>query len=615
MKSTEIRERFLKFFEERGHAILPSSSLIPENDSSVLFNTAGMQPLVPYLLGQRHPLGARLANFQKCVRTVDLDEISDNTHATFFEMMGNWSLGDYFKNEAINWSYELLTDKNVGFGLDPRRLYVTCFEGDENAERDNESAKIWQEIFEKNGITGNRIFFLPAKNNWWAAGEDGPCGPDTEMFYDLTGKYTNGLTHEEYLAADEKQEVVEIWNDVFMEFLKEKGKVVGKLANKNVDTGSGFERVAMVLQNKNNIYDTDIFEKIIGTIRFSAKQQNTRAERIVADHIRTSVMLIADGVKTSNTDQGYILRRLLRRAILQSDALEMSAGSLVKVAQSVIETYSDIYIKVSDLQKEIIAEIEKEETKFRKVLENGLRKFNKTISRVASGYEGYEINNLDNLNKKILPGFVAFDLYQSDGFPIELILEIADEKGIEVQMDGENGFTNLFKKHQELSRAGADQKFKGGMGDASEQSIKYHTATHLLHQALHEVLGDHVSQKGSNITPERLRFDFTHPEKMTDEQKQRVENIVNQKIAEALPVNVVTLPKTEAEKTGARHFFGEKYPDEVTVYYIGDSIENAFSKEFCGGPHVKNTSELGLFKIKKEEAVSAGVRRIKATLE
>lgn len=593
MKSTEIRQRFLKFFEDQGHAILPSSSLIPENDSSVLFNTAGMQPLVPYLLGQKHPLGTRLANFQKCVRTVDLESIGDNTHATFFEMMGNWSLGDYFKNEAINWSYELLTDKEKGFGLDPRRLYVTCFEGNENAECDNESAKIWQEIFYKNGITGNRIFFLSAKNNWWAAGEDGPCGPDTEMFYDLTGNLTNGLTHEEYLVADEKQEVVEIWNNVFMEFLKEKGKVVGKLANKNVDTGSGFERVAMVLQNKNNIYDTDIFEKIIGTIRFYSKQQNVRAERIVADHVRTAVMLIADGVKTSNTDQGYILRRLLRRAILQSDALEMSAGSLIKVAESVIETYTNIYVKVSVLHKEIISEIEKEENKFRKTLQDGLKHFNKLL--------GSNINGSD-----------AFLLFSSYGFPIELTLELAKEKNISVDVEN---FNEEFKKHQELSRAGADQKFKGGMGDSSEQSIKYHTATHLLHQALREVLGDHVSQKGSNITPERLRFDFTNTEKMTNEQKQRVENIVNQKISEALPVNVVTLPKAEAEKTGARHFFGEKYPDEVTVYYIGDTIKTAFSKEFCGGPHVKNTSELGLFKIKKEEAVSAGVRRIKAILE
>lgn len=593
MKSFEIRQKFLTFFEGRGHAILPSASLIPENDSSVLFNTAGMQPLVPYLLGQKHPLGNRLANFQKCVRTVDLDEIGDNTHATFFEMMGNWSLGDYFKTEAINWSYELLTDKEKGFGLDPNRLYVTCFEGDENAERDEESAKVWQEIFDKNKITGNRIFFLPAKNNWWSAGEDGPCGPDTEMFYDVTGKYTDGLTHEEYVRADETQELVEIWNDVFMEFLKEKGKVVGKLQNKNVDTGSGFERVTMILQGKDNIYDTDIFEKIIGTVRFHSKLQNIRAERIVADHIRTAVMLISDGVKTSNTDQGYILRRLIRRAILQADALEMNPGSLVQVAQSVIETYLNIYIKVSDNKNEILAEIQTEENKFRKTLQDGLKHFNKLAT--------------SNIN-----GSDAFLLFSSYGFPIELTLELAKEKGISVDVDS---FNEEFKKHQELSRQGADQKFKGGMGDNSEQSIKYHTATHLLHQALHQVLGDHVSQKGSNITPERLRFDFTHSEKMTDEQKQQVEDIVNQKISEGLPVNIVTLPKTEAEKTGARHFFGEKYPDEVSVYYIGDSLETAFSKEFCGGPHVKNLGELGKFKIAKEEAVSAGVRRIKAVLE
>lgn len=593
MKSTEIRKKFLSFFEERGHAIIPSASLIPENDSSVLFNTAGMQPLAPYLLGQKHPLGTRLANFQKCVRTGDLDDIGDNTHATFFEMMGNWSLGDYFKTEAINWSYELLTDKEKGFGLDPNRLYVTCFEGDENAPRDEESAKTWQEIFDKNGISGNRIFFLPAKNNWWSPGDNGPCGPDTEMFYDLTGKYTSGLTHEEYLAADERQEVVEIWNDVFMEYEKENEKVIRKLSQKNVDTGSGFERVTMILQGKNNIFDTDIFEKIIGTICHFSKRQNTRAKRIVADHLRTSVMLISDGVKASNTDQGYILRRLLRRAILQSDALEMEKGSLVKVAESVIETYSDTYSKVSELRKEILSEIENEENKFRKTLQDGLKYFNKLA--------------ISNIN-----GTDSFLLFSSYGFPIELTLELAKEKGISVDVDG---FNEEFKKHQELSRQGAEQKFKGGLGDTSEMSIKYHTATHLLHQALHEVLGDHISQKGSNITPERLRFDFTHSEKMTDEQKQRTEEIVNQKITEALPVNVVILPKTEAEKTGARHFFGEKYPNEVTVYYIGDSLETAFSKEFCGGPHVKNTSELSKFRIIKEEAVSAGVRRIKAILE
>ena len=592
MKSSEIRKKFLTFFEERGHAIIPSASLIPENDSSVLFNTAGMQPLVPYLLGQKHPLGTRLANFQKCVRTVDLEDIGDNTHATFFEMMGNWSLGDYFKKDAINWSFELLTDKKIGFGLDPNSLYVTCFEGDENADRDEESARIWQEIFDKNNVVGNRVLFLPAKNNWWAAGEDGPCGPDTEMFYDLTGKLNSGLSHEEFLKADQNQEIVEIWNDVFMEFLKEKGRVVGKLENKNVDTGSGFERVAMVLQNKNNIYDIDIFEKIISTIRFQSKLQNIKAERIIADHIRTAVMLISDGVKTSNTDQGYILRRLIRRAILQSDALEMNAGGLIEVAKSVIETYSEVYIKVSELEKEILAEIEKEENKFRKTLQDGLKHFNKLAS--------------SNIN-----GSDAFLLFSSYGFPIELTTELAKEKNISIDVDG---FNEEFKKHQELSRQGAEQKFKGGMGDASEESIKYHTATHLLHQALHIVLGDHISQKGSNINPERLRFDFSHPEKMTDDQKKQVEEIVNQKITDALPVNVVTLPKAEAEKTGARHFFGEKYPDEVTIYYIGDSIDNAFSKEFCGGPHVKNTNELGNFKIIKEESVSAGVRRIKATL-
>ncbi len=593
MNSTEIRKRFLAFFEKRGHAIVPSASLIPENDPSVLFNTAGMQPLVPYLLGEKHPLGTRLANIQKCVRTGDLDEIGDNTHATFFEMVGNWSLGDYFKKEAINWSYELLTSKEDGFGLDPQKLYVTCFEGDENAPKDEESANIWREIFEKNNVTGNRIFFLPASKNWWSPGENGPCGPDTEMYYDVYGELTKGLTHEEFVAADDAQQVVEIWNDVFMQYLKKDGKVVSELSQKNVDTGSGFERVTMVLQGKNNIFDTDIFQKIFSKIGELSTNENLRAKRIVADHIRTATMLISDGVVPSNGDQGYVLRRIIRRAVRYADILGIKGNSLSEISKQAIETYKDIYKNVSDKSEIIIDEINKEEEKFRKTLKDGLKQFEKLSDRNISGKD-------------------AFILFSTFGFPLELTQELAKEKGIKVD---DCGYQEEFKKHQELSRVGAEQKFKGGMGDTSEISIKYHTTTHLLHQALREVLGVHVSQKGSNITPERLRFDFTHTQKMTDEEKKKVEDIVNEKINAALPVTRIELPKEEALKTGALHFFGDKYGDVVSVYYIGESIEGAYSKEFCGGPHVKNTSELGRFKIVKEEAVAQGVRRIKAVLE
>ena len=593
MNSTEIRKRFLTFFEKRGHAIVPSASLIPENDPSVLFNTAGMQPLVPYLLGEKHPLGTRLANFQKCVRTGDLDEIGDNTHATFFEMMGNWSLGDYFKRDAINWSFELLTSKEEGFGIDPQRLYVTCFEGDENAPRDEETANIWREIFEKNNVTGERIYFMPAKNNWWSPGDNGPCGPDTEMFYDVTGTLTSGMSKDEYLKADDEQRVVEIWNDVFMEYLKKDGKVISKLEKQNVDTGSGFERVTMVLQGKNNIFDTDIFEKIVSKINELSSNDNIRAKRIVADHVRTATMLVADGAIPSNSDQGYVLRRIIRRAVRYSDILGIKENSLSEIAKSAIDTYKDVYKNVAEKAETVLDEINKEEEKFRKTLKDGLKQFEKLSDRDISGKD-------------------AFILFSTYGFPLELTQELAREKGIKVD---DCGYQEEFKKHQDLSRAGAEQKFKGGMGDTSEISIKYHTATHLLHQALREVLGTHVSQKGSNITPERLRFDFTHTQKMTDEEKKKVEEIVNQKIKEALPVIRIELPKEEALKTGALHFFGDKYGDIVSVYYIGDSVETAYSKEFCGGPHVKNTNELGYFKISKEEAVAQGVRRIKAILE
>ncbi|MFM2357918.1 MAG: hypothetical protein RJA61_655 [Candidatus Parcubacteria bacterium] len=596
MQHFEVRKKFLEFFRKRGHAIIPSSSLVPENDPSVLFTTAGMQPLVPYLLGQAHPEGKRLANLQKCVRTGDIDDIGDNTHATFFEMMGNWSLGDYFKKEAIEWSFELLTSKTEGFGLDPQRLYVTCFEGDENAPRDEESSGIWKEIFEKNSVTGERIYFMPANKNWWSPGDNGPCGPDTEMFYDLTGTLTSGMTKDEYKKADDEQKVVEIWNDVFMEYEKKDGKVVGKLKNKNVDTGSGFERVCAVLQGKNNIFDTDVFRDLMAVSKILAG--NTKSQRIIADHMRTAVFMVSDGVTPGNTDQGYILRRLIRRAVFNTDSRSLSRIKVTECVDALICTYEDVYKNLKLKRDTIIDEITLEAERFAKTLEQAISEEKKQVVR----------------NGNQLTGDIAHILLTSHGLPLDIAIEIGNREKYVISKDIHSVFASQMKKHQELSRTGAEKKFKGGLGDTSEMSVKYHTATHLLHQALRDVLGKHVEQKGSNITPERLRFDFVHPQKMTDEEKKKVEEIVNQKIEAKLPVHKVVLPKEEAEKTGALHFFGEKYGDQVTVHYVGDSIENAYSKEYCGGPHVENTGTLGTFKIQKEEAVSAGVRRIKAVL-
>jgi alanyl-tRNA synthetase len=609
MQADEIRSKFLKFFEKRGHVIIPSASLVTTDTkgvtNSTLFNTAGMQPLVPYLLGEPHPKGKRLVDAQKCLRTVDIDDIGDKTHATFFEMLGNWSLGDYFKQEAINWSYEFLTSAEEGLGLDPKRLYVTVFEGDDNAPRDEEAAEIWREIFAKNNIDGERIFYLPADKNWWEAGENGPCGPDTEMYYDIGNKFGGqGLTREQFIQADadDVRDVVEIWNDVFMQYEKKDGKIIGKLPKPSVDTGAGLERVAMTLQGVDNIYETDLLHPVMRKIEDLTEVSDLKSRRIVADHLRTAVFMIADGVVPSNTDRGYILRRLLRRAVRRADILEMDANQLAEIAEVVIEKYKTIYPEV-ELRKEIIkSEISKEEAKFRETLERGMREFEKKIT--------VSINKAPILTQ--LPGDVVFDLYQSHGFPFELTKEIAKEKGIEID---EEGFKLEMERHQDLSRAGAEQKFKGGLASGGEMETKYHTTTHLLHQALREVLGGHVEQKGSNITAERLRFDFAHTAKMTDEEKKKVEKIVNEKILEALPVQQVILSRAEAEKTGALHFFADKYGDEVSVYFVGSSLEEAYSKEFCGGPHVKNTSELGHFKITKEEAVAAGIRRIKAVLQ
>lgn len=570
MNSNELRQKFLAFFEKRGHAVLPSASLIPENDPSVLFTTAGMQPLVPHLLGQKHSKGNKLVNIQKCVRTGDIDEIGDNTHATFFEMMGNWSLGDYFKEEAIQWSYELLTNKQEGFGLDPERLYVTVFEGDDNAPKDTESAEIWKKI----GIPESRIYYMPAKNNWWSPGDNGPCGPDTEMFYDIVGGL-NLTSKEEFVVADEKQHVVEIWNDVFMEYQKKDGKVIGKLNQKNVDTGSGFERVLMVLQGKDNIYDTDLFDGIFGLIG----NQDKRESRIIADHLRTALFMIADGARPSNKDQGYILRRLIRRAAFKMKKMMLAEQTGVKIIETFIKKYSNQYDNLNN--PEIILVFRDEETKF--------------LSTLTEGMKEYEKGNND-----------PFVLWTSYGFPIELTVELEKTKGRNVDLDK---FKLQFEAHQALSRSGSEQKFKGGLANHDENTIKLHTAHHLLLAALQKHVDPKIKQKGSNITSERLRMDFSFDRKLTDEEKKMVENQVNEWITDKLDVVRKEMPKEEAEKLGAEMEFGAKYPDIVSVYLI-----SGVSKEFCGGPHVTNTGELGTFKIAKEEAVAQGVRRIKATL-
>jgi alanyl-tRNA synthetase len=683
MQSNEIRDKFLKFFEKRGHKIIPSASLVPENDSSTLFISAGMQPLVPYLLGQSHPQGTRLADCQKCVRTGDIDEVGDNTHLTFFEMLGNWSLGDYFKEEAIKWSWEFLTDKNEGLGLEPAKLYVTCFEGDDNAPRDEESAAIWRKLFISAGLNANQhIFFLPADKNWWSPGASGPCGPDTEMYYDVTENGVKIETLTDFKQADDAQEIVEVWNDVFMEFnrqlKKEKEVEAGKLffeglpipkdfyeyrplSQKNVDTGAGLERLAMVLQKKNNVFETDLFAPIMAKItglslchsraggNLETESQNSnldtglrrydnteiiRIKRILTDHIRTAVFLIADGVIPSNTDRGYILRKILRRAIRYADILNLPADSLISLVEIIRTKYVGVYSNLTFQVETIKQEITKEETKFRLTLEKGLGVLNKEIKAqiLKSGESSYELQSMNLIhgqdNSKIwdfLPAMVTgnwlFNFYQTLGFPPEMVIEELITKFGKYYLSSTKikdligEFAVEMTKHQELSKSGSEERFKGGLGGDSEKIVKYHTATHLLQQALGDVLGASVAQKGSNITEERLRFDFAFDRKLTDEEKQKVEQIVNEKITANLPVNKIILPRDEAEKTGARHLFSEKYGDQVSIYFIGDSLENAYSKEFCGGPHTAGTGVLGHFKITKEEAVAAGVRRIKAVLE
>lgn len=606
MTSLEIRKRFLAFFEKRGHAVIPSASLVPENDPTVLFNTAGMQPLVPFLMGNRHPRGDKLADIQKCVRTTDINDVGDRTHATFFEMLGNWSLGSYFKREAIGWSFEFLTSKSEGLGLDPARLYITVFGGDDKISKDEETAEIWKAV----GMPQNKIFYKSVDSNWWPAvkGKDtwtGPTGPCTEMFYDVSRAGGSIKNIEEFNKADEEQKIIEVWNDVFMEYEKVEGTIVGKLKQKNVDTGAGLERLAMVMQNVDNIFETDLFLPIIDKIwelsGLSVGNNDTRqirVARILADHIRTSVFLVADGVTPSNTDRGYVLRRLIRRAVRFADMLGMSPGDIVKVAEVIPNVYGQTYSNVRTDFGNIQNVITEEEQRFRKTLSAGI----KEIAKRA-------VNNT-------ITGEIAFNLSSVFGIPPDVTADEAKILGIEIKGDYEQDFLSAQKKHQELSRTGSGQKFKGGLADMSEMSLKYHTATHLLNSALKTVLGPHVSQKGSNITPERLRFDFTHDKKMTSEQLKQVENLVNGAIKSNLTVSCEEMSLEKARSAGATGVFGERYADMVKVYSIADARTGAvFSCEICGGPHVEKTGVLGNFKIIKEEAVSAGVRRIKAVLQ
>ena len=581
MKASELKKKYLEFFKSKKHSIIKSSPLIPENDPTVLFTTAGMHPLVPHLLGVEHPEGKRLADVQKCIRTGDIDSVGDDTHLTFFEMLGNWSLGDYFKKEAIEWSFEFLTSKKW-LNLDINRLGVTCFQGDKDAPKDEEASKIWTSL----GIKKERIAFLPKEDNWWGpAGETGPCGPDTEMFYWISDEPVPKV----FNPKDKKW--VEIWNDVFMQYTKTKEGRYELSKQKNVDTGMGVERTACILQGKKTVYDTELFLPIIKKIKELTKEENEKYFRIIADHLKASTFILGDerSITPSNLGQGYVLRRLIRKSIRLGKLMNIKDNFTSEIAKVVIDIYKKEYQEL-ELNKDIIInELNKEEKKFNETLESGLRQFEKLSSKGA------------------ISGKDAFILFSTFGFPFEMTEELAKEKKIKIN---KKEFDEEFKKHQELSRVGAEKTFKGGLSEASEITARLHTATHLLHAALRKVLGEKVQQKGSNITAERLRFDFSFDRKLTDEELKKVESIVNEKIKEKLPVIKSITSPDEAKKEGALAFFGHKYGDKISVYDI-----KGFSKEICMGPHAENTSQLGKFKILKEEGVAAGVRRIKAVLE
>ena len=591
LNSDELRELYLKFFAERGHAVIPSASLIPENDPTVLFTTAGMHPLVPYLMGEKHPAGRRLVDVQKCVRTGDIDEVGDASHCTFFEMLGNWSLGDYFKHESIGWSWEFLTDENW-LGIPKEKLYFTCFAGDADAPRDMVAHDRWVEM----GADPSHIFFLGKKHNWWGpAGMTGPCGPDTEIFYD-TGKPACSEGCDPSCSCGK---YLEIWNNVFMEYNKLGEGRYEPLAKKNVDTGMGLDRTIATLQGAESVFDTDAFLPIIEKIaalsgrQYRENADTVKAFRIIADHVRCAAFILGDprGVTPSNIDQGYILRRLIRRAIRYAMQLNMPQDSTRSVAEAVVARYGKVYPELEQNREKITTELSREEGRFQRTLKNGMREF----ERIKDNFPGGTID-----------GATAFRLYDTYGFPIEFTQEMAGENGLKVDVAG---FEGAFAEHQKKSQAGAEQRFKGGLADTGEETARLHSATHLLQAALRKVLGESVQQKGSNITAERLRFDFSFERKVTPEELAQVQRIVNEAIAADVPITCEEMSVEEARAAGAMGLFGDKYGERVKVYTMG-----GFSKEICGGPHAARTGELKNFKIAKEEASSAGVRRIKATL-
>lgn len=592
MTSGELRSMWLNFFKSKGHAVIPSASVIPENDPTVLFTTAGMHPLVPYLLGSKHPAGTRLTDVQKCIRTGDIDEVGDASHLTFFEMLGNWSLGDYFKKEMIAWSWEFLTSPEY-LGLDKDKLAFTVFEGEGDIPRDEEAANYWME----NGVKKENIYFLPREHNWWGpAGQTGPCGPDTEMFI-IKDQPPCGP---DCSPACSCGRFLEIWNDVFMQYNKTADGQYVPMAKKNVDTGMGLERTVCTLNGCKTVYETDAFTNIIAKIselsgkHYDDDEATTKAFRIVADHLRTSTFIMGDprGVSPSNVDQGYVLRRLIRRAVRFGMELGMPEGFTAEIGKVVIDQYAEVYPELKQNENFVLEQFKLEETRFARTLRQGEREFEKAVSRMGEN--------------KVIDGVVAFNLYATYGFPIEMTRELAKEHGLTVD---EAGFEKHFAEHQKSSHAGAEQRFKGGLADSSAQSARLHTATHLLHAALRRVLGDEVAQKGSNITPERLRFDFSFGRKVTKDELAQVEALVNEWIKADVPVVMTETTVEEAKKEGAIGLFESKYGERVRMYTMGE-----YSKEICGGPHASHTGELVSFKILKEESSSAGVRRIKAVI-
>ncbi len=635
MTANELRKKYLDFFASKGHAIIPSASLVPsDTDASTLFTTAGMHPLVPYLLGETHPGGSRVADVQKCVRTGDIDDVGDNRHLTFFEMMGNWSFGDYFKREAIEWSFEFLTDPKW-LGLDKHRIYVTVFKGEDGIPRDEESISVWREVFEKAGISsgvagddecageGIRIFPLGVDDNFWIAGATGPCGGDTEMFYDMRPE--EGSLAGRFGDLVDSFRIMEVWNDVFMEFNKTADGTYEKLAKPNVDTGMGVERTLAVLEGKYTVFETDLFRPLFDKVAeisgcgYRDSDETTKAFRIIADHVRASVFMIGDGVLPLNTGAGYVLRRLIRRAVRYGKLLGIDRDFLTDIAEIVICDFGGFYPELNERKEVILSELKKEEEKFRKTLAKGLKRMREYVEKkredsksAVRHHEDFGSESRDFIN--LISGKEAFDLYQTYGFPFEMIREELAGFGMSYHKDElqkvEDEFDRELQSHQELSRTASAGMFKGGLQEQDEKSAKLHTATHLLQAALRQVLGSHVSQKGSNITPERLRFDFTHHEKMSPEQIAKVQDLVNEAIRADVPVVCEELPVDEAKARGALGVFDSKYGDSVKVYTAGE-----YSSEICGGPHATRTGDLGRFRIKKEEASSAGVRRIKAVLE